>query len=168
VAREWEVPVEETIARMPGRLRKQGASDKLIQIAQIKCAEGHKSAHAALRNAHYTDLLLRLVSWIDGQFCFGAPLVQHSWCASGAVPLLNIATLSKGERDEGLAKTHGLILDGKCIRVLQHNRSQSGSGADASRGLDLTRIDRCRLRFAAAQRGPGAPGRSCYRQRSSE
>jgi inorganic triphosphatase YgiF len=73
MAREWDVLVEETIASMPRRLRKQGSSDNLIQIAQIKRVEGYKSAHAALRNPHYTDLLLRLVSWIDGQFGFGTP-----------------------------------------------------------------------------------------------
>lgn len=71
MAREWDVLAEETIARMPRRLR--GFSDDLIKIAQIKRVEGHKSAHAALRSRHYTDLLLRLVSWIDSQFGSGAP-----------------------------------------------------------------------------------------------
>ena len=73
MAREWDVLVEETIASMPRRLRKQRSSEKVVQIAQTKRVEGYKSAHAALRNPHYTDLLLRLASWIDSQFGFGAP-----------------------------------------------------------------------------------------------
>jgi inorganic triphosphatase YgiF len=73
MAREWDVLVEETIASMPRRLRKQRSSEKLIQIAQTKRVEGYECAHAALRNPHYTDLLLRLASWIESQFGFGAP-----------------------------------------------------------------------------------------------
>src|SRR5665811_470109 len=71
--RIWDELVEETIASMPRRLRKQGSSEHLVQIAQTKRVKGYKSAHAALRNPHYTDLLLRLASWIDGQFGFRAP-----------------------------------------------------------------------------------------------
>jgi triphosphatase len=71
-AREWDVLVEETIASMPKRLRQQKSSEKLVQVAQTKRAEGYESAHSALRNPRYTDLLLRLVSWIEGQFGFGA------------------------------------------------------------------------------------------------
>lgn len=77
IAREWDVLVEETIASMPKRLRKQGASEKLVRIAQTKRVEGYKNAHAALRNPHYTDLLLRLASWIDSQFGFGAPVTRE-------------------------------------------------------------------------------------------
>jgi inorganic triphosphatase YgiF len=73
MAREWDVLVEETIASMPRRLRKQGSSEDLVQIAQAKRVEGYKSAHAALRDPHYTDLLLRLASWNDSQFGLGAP-----------------------------------------------------------------------------------------------
>lgn len=72
-AREWDVLVEETIASMPKRLRKQRSSKKLVQMAQAKRVEGYESAHAALGNPHYTDLLLRLASWIESQFGFGAP-----------------------------------------------------------------------------------------------
>jgi len=90
MAREWDVLVEETIASMPRRLRKQGSSEHLIQIAQIKRVEGYKSAHAAFRNPHYTDLLLRLVFWIDGQFGFGAPPTRgRKWrpnVLAGAAP----------------------------------------------------------------------------------
>jgi triphosphatase len=73
MAREWAVLVEETIAGMPRRLRKLRSSEQLVQIAQTKRIEGYESAHAALRNPHYTDLLLRLASWIESQFDFGAP-----------------------------------------------------------------------------------------------
>jgi inorganic triphosphatase YgiF len=73
MAREWDVLVEETIASMPKRLRRQRSSEKLVRIAQTKRVEGYKSAHAALRNPHYTDLLLRLASWIDSQLGLGAP-----------------------------------------------------------------------------------------------
>lgn len=73
MAREWGVLVEETVASMPSRLRRHRSSQKLVQIAQRKRVEGYESAHAALRNPHYTDLLLRLASWIESQFGFGAP-----------------------------------------------------------------------------------------------
>src|SRR5450759_5098576 len=42
MAREWDVLVEETIARMQRQLRKQGSSENLIQIAQTKRVEGYK------------------------------------------------------------------------------------------------------------------------------
>ena len=73
MAREWDVLVEETIASMPQRLRKQRSSEELILIAQTKRLEGYKKAHAAMRNTHYTDVLLRLGSWIESQFGLGAP-----------------------------------------------------------------------------------------------
>ena len=73
MAREWDVLVEETIASMPKRLRKQRSSENLVQIARTKRVEGYESAHAALRNPHYTDLLVRLASWTESQFGFGAP-----------------------------------------------------------------------------------------------
>ena len=90
MAREWDVLVEETIASMPGRLRKQRSSEKLVQIAQTKRVEGYKSAHAALRDPHYTDLLLRLASWNDSQFGLGAPPTrERKWkpnVLAGPVP----------------------------------------------------------------------------------
>jgi inorganic triphosphatase YgiF len=73
MAREWDVLVEETVACMPSRLRRHRSSQKLVRIAQTRCAEGHKSAHAALQDTHYTDLLLRLASWNESQFGSGMP-----------------------------------------------------------------------------------------------
>ena len=73
MAREWDVLVEETIAGMPKRLRKQRSSEELVQIAQTKRVEGCKSAHTALRNPHHTEVLLRLASWLDSQFGLGTP-----------------------------------------------------------------------------------------------
>jgi triphosphatase len=79
-AREWDVLVEETIASMPKRLRQQKSSEKVVQMAQTKRAEGYESAHSALRNPRYTDFLLRLVSWIESQFGFGAlPRGERMW-----------------------------------------------------------------------------------------
>ena len=79
-AREWDVLVEETIAGMPRRVRKQRSTEKLVRIAQTKRAEGDKSAHAALRNPQYTDVLLRLASWVDGQFGSDArPTLVGKW-----------------------------------------------------------------------------------------
>ena len=79
-AREWDVLVEETFAGMPRRLRKQRSSEKLVQMAQTERVEGYKSAHAALQNPRYTDLLLRLASWIESQFGFGAlPTRERKW-----------------------------------------------------------------------------------------
>jgi inorganic triphosphatase YgiF len=72
-AREWDVLVEETIASMPRKLREQRSTEHLVRIAHSKRAEGDKSAHAALRNPQYTDILLRLASWVDGQFGSEAP-----------------------------------------------------------------------------------------------
>lgn len=71
--REWDVLVEETIAGMPRQLRKQRSSKKLIQAAQARRVEGYQSAHAALQNPHYTDVLLRLASWVESQFGVDAP-----------------------------------------------------------------------------------------------
>ena len=80
MAREWDVLVEETIASMPSRLRTQRSSQKLVKTAQTRCAEGHRSAHAALQDAHYTDLLLRLASWNESQFGSGtAPTRERKW-----------------------------------------------------------------------------------------
>jgi triphosphatase len=70
-AREWDVLAEETIARMPKELRK--SSNNLIEIAQVKRAEGHRGAHAALRDPHCTGLLLRLEFWVDRQRISQAP-----------------------------------------------------------------------------------------------
>jgi inorganic triphosphatase YgiF len=47
-AREWDVLIEETIGRMPKKLRK--SSNNLVEIAQKSRAAGHRSAHAALRD----------------------------------------------------------------------------------------------------------------------
>ncbi len=71
-AREWNVLVEETIASMPGTLRKEPSTEHLVRIAQAKRAEGDKSAHAALQTTQYTDILLRLASWVDNEFGSGA------------------------------------------------------------------------------------------------
>ncbi len=62
-AREWDVLIEDTLARMPGKLRRSAAG--LIKIAQARREEGHRKAHAALRDQHTTDVLLRLERWID-------------------------------------------------------------------------------------------------------
>jgi CHAD domain-containing protein len=52
----------------------------LVQIAQTRRVEGYASAHALLRNPHYTDLLLRLACWIERQFGFGAsPTREPKW-----------------------------------------------------------------------------------------
>jgi len=67
-ARDWDVLVEETIASMPIRLRKQRSTDHLIRIARAKRAEGDNSAHACLRDPQNTDILLQLASWADSQF----------------------------------------------------------------------------------------------------
>ena len=80
MAREWDVLVEETVASMPSRLRRHRSSQKLVKIAQTKCAEGHRSAHATLQDTHYTDLLLRLASWNESQFASGtAPTRERKW-----------------------------------------------------------------------------------------
>lgn len=79
-AREWDVLVEETVAGMPKRLRRHRSSQKLVEIAQAMCVEGHKSAHAVLQDPHYTDLLLRLASWNESQFGSGpAPTPERTW-----------------------------------------------------------------------------------------
>lgn len=75
-AREWDVLVGETIAGMPKKLRKQRSTESLVRIARRKRADGDKSAHAALRNPQYTDILLRLASWADNRFAFDAPLIR--------------------------------------------------------------------------------------------
>jgi len=67
-ARDWHVLVEETIASMPIRLRKQRSTERLIRIARARRAEGDESAHASLRDPQYTEILLRLASWADSQF----------------------------------------------------------------------------------------------------
>jgi triphosphatase len=80
VAREWDVLVEETVASLPSRLRRHRSSQKLVRIARTRCAEGHKSAHAALQDTYYTDLLLRLASWNESQFGSGtAPTRERKW-----------------------------------------------------------------------------------------
>jgi CHAD domain-containing protein len=67
-ARDWDVLVEETIASMPTKLRKQRPTANLIRIAQTRRAEGDSSAHASLRDPEYTEVLLQLASWGDSQF----------------------------------------------------------------------------------------------------
>ena len=76
-ARDWDVLVEETIASMPTRLRKQRSTAQLIRIARAKRAEGDKSAHASLRNPRYTEILLQLASWADSQFGSNGSLPQE-------------------------------------------------------------------------------------------
>ena len=75
-ARDWDVLVEETIASMPIRLRRQRSTTYLIRIARAKRAEGDKSAHASLRNPQYTEILLQLASWADRQFGSSGSLPQ--------------------------------------------------------------------------------------------
>ena len=53
---------------MPSSLRKQQSTEHLVRIAQAKRAEGDRIAHAALRDPHYTKILLQLASWVDSQF----------------------------------------------------------------------------------------------------
>ena len=76
-ARDWDVLVEETIASMPTRLRKQRPTANLIRIAQTRRAEGHSSAHASLRDPQYTEVLLQLASWADSQFVSDRSLPQE-------------------------------------------------------------------------------------------
>ena len=78
-ARDWDVLVEETIAGMPIRLRKQRSTKHLIRIARAKRAEGDKSAHASLRDRdpQYTQILLQLASWADSQFGSNGSLPQE-------------------------------------------------------------------------------------------
>jgi inorganic triphosphatase YgiF len=75
--RDWDVLVEETIASMPTRLRKQRPTANLIRIAQAKRAEGDRSAHASLRDPQYTEVLLQLASWADSQFVSDGSLPQE-------------------------------------------------------------------------------------------
>lgn len=75
-ARDWDVLVEGTIASMPSSLRKQRSTEQLVRIAQAKRDEGDKSAHAALQDPRYTDILLRLAFWADSQFGSNASLPQ--------------------------------------------------------------------------------------------
>jgi inorganic triphosphatase YgiF len=75
-ARDWDVLAEETIASMPGRLRRQQVTRHLVRIAQTKRAEGGKGAHAWLRDPRCTDILLRLASWVDSQFGSNASAAQ--------------------------------------------------------------------------------------------
>ncbi|MGP0092399.1 MAG: CHAD domain-containing protein [Xanthobacteraceae bacterium] len=70
-AREWDVLVEETIGRVPKRLREPAGA--LIKMALAKRAEGHQRARAVLRDPDCSDLLVRLARWIDGHFGLGAP-----------------------------------------------------------------------------------------------
>ena len=76
-ARDWDVLVEETIASMPTRLRKQRPTANLIRIAQTRRAEGDSSAHASLRDPQYTEVLLQLASWADSQFVSDGSLPQE-------------------------------------------------------------------------------------------
>jgi len=76
-ARDWDVLVEETIASMPIRLRKQRSTKRLIRIARARRAEGDESAHASLRDPQYTEILLQLASWADSQFGSNGSLPQE-------------------------------------------------------------------------------------------
>jgi inorganic triphosphatase YgiF len=76
-ARDWDVLVEETIASMPTRLRKQRPTANLIRIAQARRAEGDKRAHASLQDPQYTEVLLQLASWADSQFGSDGSLQQE-------------------------------------------------------------------------------------------
>jgi inorganic triphosphatase YgiF len=80
-ARDWDVLVEETIASMPTRLRKQRPTANLIRIAQSKRAEGDSSAHA--RDPQYTEVLLQLASWADSQFVSDGSLPQEGEVEAG-------------------------------------------------------------------------------------
>jgi inorganic triphosphatase YgiF len=76
-ARDWDVLVEETIASMPIRLRRQRSTTRLIRVARAKRAEGDKSAQASLRDPQYTEILLQLASWADSQFGPNGSLQQE-------------------------------------------------------------------------------------------
>lgn len=67
-AREWDVLIEETIGSMPRQLRNGQALRNLLKIAEVKRAQGHQRARAALEDPRCADLLLQLQSWIDNHF----------------------------------------------------------------------------------------------------
>jgi triphosphatase len=75
-AREWDVLVNETLARAPKRLLSEPLSVHLEDTVEAKRAEAHKQAHAALRDRRCTDLLLRLTHWVDAEL--GSPRKERS------------------------------------------------------------------------------------------
>ena len=129
-AREWDVLVEETIASMPRKLRKQRSTEHLVRIAQTKRAEGDESAHAALRNPQYTDTLLRLASWVDGQFGSDEPpasvrkwkpdVLDHSAPSFGAEVMRGyhdkVRKLGRKIRKLDAAELHRLRIRAKKLR----------------------------------------------------
>lgn len=148
-AREWDVLVEETIGGMPKELRK--SSGNLVKIAEMKCAAGHRGAHAALRNPHCTGLLLRLEFWVDRQFGSEA--------------------LSPRERKWKAGVLAGPIgrFAGSVLRV-QHTKVRKLG--KKIRELDATELHRLRirikkLRYATDFFGDICPGRRMERYLSS-
>jgi triphosphatase len=63
-AREWDVLIEETIRPAAKRLAAPDM-DALIALAEEHRVQGYERAREALNEARYTDLLLRLESYID-------------------------------------------------------------------------------------------------------
>jgi len=104
----------------------------LLGLAQTKRAEGDKSAHAALRNPQYSDVLLRLASWVDGQFGSDArPTLVGKWKPDV------LATPAPGFAAEVMRAYHAKVRKlGKKIRKL-----------DAA-GLHRLRIRIKKLRYA--------------------
>jgi inorganic triphosphatase YgiF len=123
-AREWDVLIDETMQPAAERL---GADEiaALTARAEAHRAEGYERARAALNDARYTDLLLRLEGFIDGQ----------RWAARNGVHPVN----GEGELLES-------PLSDFAAEVLRARQAKSHKLGRQVRKLDLEALHKLRIR----------------------
>jgi len=76
-ARECDVLIEDTLGRLPARLRRDRAVRDVIALARARSTAAHKSARTVLHGTRCRGLLRRLHVWIDREFIYGPQRLQN-------------------------------------------------------------------------------------------
>ncbi len=76
-AREWDVLIEDTLGRLPARLRRNRSVRNLVDLARTKGRTAHKRARTVLHGVRCRALMRRLHAWIDREFIYGPQRLQN-------------------------------------------------------------------------------------------
>lgn len=183
-ARDWDVFLNQTLARLRNRLPGEDGLERLEAAARGLRDEAYKTAHDTVLSDRYTDLLLRLQLWMDdggwraapgpGETDLGAqPVAEY---AKGVLDKRAKKMKKLGRRRDELSETelHELRIRGKKLRyaaeffagafpkkhakaylsALEDIQDRLGALNDAATGQRL--LDQLEPRVAAAEGGSDA------------
>jgi len=85
-AREWDVMLKETLDAVMKQVETVDGMHQLQALAEARRVAAYERTRNALRDPRYTDLLLHLEGWIEGDLWSGAPTAPEQGTASAQLP----------------------------------------------------------------------------------